>query len=485
MGGLSRRAHVIKEIQDQADSPVILLDGGSLFFPEPAIPDSLLTSKKVQARGIARAMTKMGYDAIGIAPRDLAGGFGFLTGLDQEFTLPLISANLVGPGANTPSFTPFIIKKAGDISIGIIGLTGAAENRISTPGPEGYQILEWRNILEDTLAMVRQKADMVILLSSYPEGINQQIAEGFDGIHLIIQSGHSTANKAPRLFNNTLITQIGSRGKYMGKMEISWNNSHRWQQNFPPHLKQARDRLDRINWRLGRLEKRHQGATLDVDPAYTALLEEKDRAIAEIKQLEGKIEQEPQDPSSFASSFLPLSISLPVDPEIREIVLQTKIDVNAVGKQKMARAAQSTGKMENHIGSDMVGWKKCQGCHQAQTTFWLNTGHARAWQTLADVQQEFNQDCIICHVTLPTYDPKIVHAENLLASLNDVFKGVGCETCHGPGRQHTEDPARNKPLQAGMETCLLCHTPDHDTSFDFERKVKLIRCPPDKQYRVG
>ena len=111
------------------------------------------------------------------------------------------------------------------------------------------------------------------------------------------------------------------------------------------------------------------------------------------------------------------------------------------------------------------------------TDFWQKTAHARAWQTLVRVQQQFNQDCLICHVTLPTYDMETVLDNNLLATLPPEFRGVGCEACHGPGRDHAAQPEQVRPRPADEKTCLLCHTPDHDNNFNFADKVQRIRCP--------
>jgi hypothetical protein len=109
--------------------------------------------------------------------------------------------------------------------------------------------------------------------------------------------------------------------------------------------------------------------------------------------------------------------------------------------------------------------------------FWQKTGHAGAWQTLVRAQQQANQDCLPCHVTLPTYDLQTVQQENLLSALTPDFQGVGCETCHGPGGRHVASPGQVRPLSPTEKTCRTCHTPEHDSNFSYEKKLPLIRCP--------
>ncbi|MHB8788746.1 MAG: UshA-like (seleno)protein [Desulfobulbaceae bacterium] len=478
MGGLSRKAYMIRQIESEVDKPVLRLDAGALLFEQSALPTSLLQARTIQARGVSRAMQAMNYTAIGTAPQDLAAGLEFLGQQQQKFSLPWLSANLRDKTGKGP-LQPFLMTKAGETSVAIIGLTGEPVGKAAgTPSGE-YRLLPWQEVLPDILKQVTKHAEMVILLSSFPEAVNREIAGRYPDIHLIIQSGTFPAGKAPQLVGNTVITQVAARGKFLGRMDIDWQPSRRWgQEQSTSLLRQTRDSLDRINWRLGRLEKRFPDREgLAQNGEYQKLREEQDRLTAEIAQLEQAPLEEQTGLSSYSSLFIPLKVSLPEDPEIQKIVAQTKQEVNQAGR-KHIDADQRPNQPVASIAADMSGWKTCASCHAEQTAFWQNSRHAGAWQTLATVEQQFNQECLLCHVTLPTYDQEIVHRENLLTTLPQEFQQVGCEACHGPGAKHVADPDQERPLAITAKTCLSCHTPEHDTTFDYGQKLQLIRCPP-------
>lgn len=477
MGGLSRKAYMIEQIKNESNKPVLLLDAGGLLFEQPVMPEPLLEGRKIQAAGIIRAMRQMNYAAVGLAAQDLAVGLNFVKRQNETSGLPWLSANLESGAADKKFIQPFIIKQIAEISIVVIGLTNDQVGSAALSAARDFRVLPWRNVLADTLTQVRGKADMTILLSSYPEQVNRQIAEEFDDIHLIIQSGTSTAGKAPRLFGNTLIMQVGSRGKYIGRMDIDWKPSRHWGQQVTTQRKQTLDRLDRINWRLGRMEKQLRQEDRTENREYMQLLQEKERTTEEISRLEQQSDMEQERFSSYIHDFIGLKVSLPEDPEVREIVQQTKEAVNRSHKKKLGETKRAGNAAVDRIESTMSGWQACRSCHPEQTRFWQQTKHAGAWQTLEKANQQFNQDCLICHVTLPTYNIETVLRDNLLAALSPELKGVGCEACHGPGKNHVENSEENKLSPPDETTCLQCHTPDHDTNFIFEQKIELIRCP--------
>jgi hypothetical protein len=105
----------------------------------------------------------------------------------------------------------------------------------------------------------------------------------------------------------------------------------------PPQRKQALDRLDRINWRLGRMEKRLKQEDRAENREYMQLLQEKERATEEISRLEQQSDTVQDQFSSYTGNFIGLKVSLPEDPAVREIVLQTKEAVNSSHKKNWRR----------------------------------------------------------------------------------------------------------------------------------------------------
>src|SRR5262249_37572472 len=86
-----------------------------------------------------------------------------------------------------------------------------------------------------------------------------------------------------------------------------------------------------------------------------------------------------------------------------------------------------------------VGSAKCKGCHKDEYKVWEESGHAHAYETLVNAtrpaNRQFDGECLVCHTI--GFDQK---SGWLDARKPSFLGGVGCESCHGPGSLHVEDP---------------------------------------------
>jgi len=79
------------------------------------------------------------------------------------------------------------------------------------------------------------------------------------------------------------------------------------------------------------------------------------------------------------------------------------------------------------------------------------------------VGREYYPECVTCHVTGSGYESGYQIGTSERAHLVD----VGCETCHGPGKQHVYTPLpENIRGQVPEKVCMECHTPEHSPGFD-------------------
>lgn len=143
-----------------------------------------------------------------------------------------------------------------------------------------------------------------------------------------------------------------------------------------------------------------------------------------------------------------------------------------------------------------VGNQGC-GCHKSQIKSWTRSAHGKAFESLKpgkrktakkranlDPDKDYTRDkkCLKCHTT--------GYRENGgfrdMASTPEL-KGVGCESCHGPGSKyrilHDEKPSsltreENKADGAwyGSEdpdVCLACHNDDSMMTEKIDPKYKF------------
>ena len=114
-----------------------------------------------------------------------------------------------------------------------------------------------------------------------------------------------------------------------------------------------------------------------------------------------------------------------------------------------------------------AGSKACLECHASVHSAESKTGHARALETLKQVNQAGNPSCLPCHTVgygLPTGFKSITdfRSTNLLA-------GVQCESCHGPAASHAAnemDLTVRPRIEIASQVCGGCHNGSHHPTFN-------------------
>lgn len=165
-----------------------------------------------------------------------------------------------------------------------------------------------------------------------------------------------------------------------------------------------------------------------------------------------------------AGGIVALTAELPEDAEALSI-----IDAYHKGLKNYADELIRLEQVEPASGWYYAGASACASCHVPQSGQWRGTGHQKAFATLVARSQQYNPDCIACHITGYGYIGGF--------DLPDTTPGRGdvqCEMCHGPGGEHAETLA--VPYGKTEETtCLVCHTEDHSPDFDFEAYKQKIK----------
>ena len=112
-------------------------------------------------------------------------------------------------------------------------------------------------------------------------------------------------------------------------------------------------------------------------------------------------------------------------------------------------------------GNEYASATTCKGCHEQEYLQWSATRHAFAYQTLVKKERYFDPNCVSCHTTGYGYDTGFQ-----IEDQDSTLKGVQCETCHGPGKQHAGNPKKTN-IRSGKDTslCLRCHDAKHSPGF--------------------
>lgn len=483
MGGLPKKAQQLEATRGKK-SAVLALDSGALLFKEERFPPDQREQLMVTAQGIIAAYNKMSFAAVGVARQDLAAGLPFLLAAQKKSGFPWLSANLLRRGDRKPWLKPHALITTGGMRIAVIGLTAQGPDSIFTE-KDNAVIAPWEEVLPKEIAQLRGRAEMTILLSSFPAAINRKIAEAHPEIHLILQGGNTQGNIPPERVNNTLITQVEAQGKSVGILEVQWNaQSKRWEEPGAGNLlTDKKNEIDRLDWQINRYRKHGEPEQAfktqpEVLEAYKDMLARRKLLEEEIVRLTAEQkarEASRQKLSSHRSHFEAMRKELPDNPAVRAIVDATTSEVNRIGKAAAkARISENTGQRQEALSGNYAGSTACTSCHAPQFAKWRGTQHATAYDTLEAKGQQFNVQCLPCHITGPAAQT----GQEMLALAHDL-RQVGCESCHGPSRAHSLQPTATKATQPTMDTCLRCHIGEHDDRFNFSEALSRLRCGAD------
>ena len=123
---------------------------------------------------------------------------------------------------------------------------------------------------------------------------------------------------------------------------------------------------------------------------------------------------------------------------------------------------------------ETVGAQSCSSCHEGVHP---DDPHLKAYKTLSRKDRKIGS-CVSCHATPKEMGPRSSAPEDYRHS-----EGVGCESCHGSGKQHVQDPKLTNIVRLGescpecvLETlCTSCHTEEWDSDWDLHQRLTFYR----------
>jgi 2',3'-cyclic-nucleotide 2'-phosphodiesterase (5'-nucleotidase family) len=131
----ARRVQLMRELRGPEQ---LLVDGGNILEGLSSVATGQLSRQRENS---LQAIQNLGYDAIAVGKNELRGGLAQLQQEQQQWGLPLLSANLLQAGK--PLFKPWKLMRLGQKSLLLIGLTDG----------EDVQSLQEQGILPSDLSL--------------------------------------------------------------------------------------------------------------------------------------------------------------------------------------------------------------------------------------------------------------------------------------------------------------------------------------------
>jgi predicted CXXCH cytochrome family protein len=110
----------------------------------------------------------------------------------------------------------------------------------------------------------------------------------------------------------------------------------------------------------------------------------------------------------------------------------------------------------------------CGDCHVGVQASWIKTKHASAWADL-EASGHANDTCRQCH-SVNEFGNATTDSGGWTTTKDARYQDVQCESCHGPGLQHVENPDASQPIPSlAVQTdtsnltngCAECHNGTH------------------------
>lgn len=423
-GSLTRRGSYIRQARYHHPGMLLLDGGNTLFGPDDRKAKDFQRQQLFEkAKVLVEGYNRMGYNAQLVGHHDLNLGLAELRQLQEMADFPFLSANLTDAGSGELVFEATAEVEIGGVKVGILGLTldTIPEYYLEKASPaKPLAVTSSLEAAKKHIPGLRERNDLVILLSANQVETNRKIAEEFPQVDLIIDPLIELGNHAVWVDEEQLIEKVGnvmlmrtdSQGARLGTLDITW---------YP------------------------DGRPLTVIPLDVA---------------------PPEGRSLYWFERVSLEPHLLEDPEIALLVDAFKKGSAFVDTEKLPAL---------HEKDKFLTVATCSACHIEQTEFWKTTTHSTAFASLEATEDQWRQDCIACHVV--GYGQAFIAPEDA-----EPYKNVQCESCHGLNPQHPLDPVAHQWPRIEEKSCLVCHNEAQTFSeFRFLTERRKVACPPMKR----
>jgi 5'-nucleotidase len=318
LGGLARRATVIKDLKKEGKE-LLALDAGNSLFKEKGSPSSV---ERKRARLLATTYRRMGYQAINVGSNDLLAGIEFLKELKKEVHLPLLSANLLDGKGGKPIFKTHMRFAVGGIRVGVVGLTSDMPHQEDVV-PEGYFVSDPLSAAKRMVAELATDCDIIVVLGNLGSFKKYtELAQRVEAIRFIFGSGGKGSYHHPIRSDSgskAVLFQTYAKGQYLGRVDLKVVKGDRDFVDLSRRGSLERT-IERIENQLESYRKGSEKTTSipqDKRDEYIKRLEDfKKRSEEQLRRLEN----ESRTRSTFINTAVRLNDTIKQDPEIKELV---------------------------------------------------------------------------------------------------------------------------------------------------------------------
>ena len=226
LGGMARRAQLIKQIRQQTNQ-VLLLDAGDIFQGTPYFN---LFGGELEFK----LMSEMEYDGATLGNHDFDNGIEGLLEQLPNAKFPFVSSNYDFSKTDLKDqFSPYKIYQKGAIKVGVFGLGIELEGLVESKLYKNTVYVDPVGVANEMVQQLKSEAcNLIICLSHLGYKYQSQkisdvkLAETISGIDLIIGGHTHTFLNEPTTVDHldghrTIINQVGFGGIHLGRIDYT------------------------------------------------------------------------------------------------------------------------------------------------------------------------------------------------------------------------------------------------------------------------
>jgi 2',3'-cyclic-nucleotide 2'-phosphodiesterase (5'-nucleotidase family) len=179
-------------------------------------------TEATNGRANTALLNKLNYDFATLGNNEgITLDYKALSELYEHASFPVLAANLFEKDGRYPAWVkPYQFKEVNGITVGYLGITVFYEHFYSLLG---WKVTDPYEAVEKYLPIVKENADIIVVLSHLGISDDEELARRFLDIDVIL-GGH-THHVLPegRVIGDTLVCGAGKYGQYIGQVDLTYD----------------------------------------------------------------------------------------------------------------------------------------------------------------------------------------------------------------------------------------------------------------------
>lgn len=215
VGGSAAFASYLKKHRTASEN-VLVLHGGDDFQGSPI---STITKGKSQID----LLNLLKPDAMQLGNHEFDYGRHQLIEHLKSAVFQVLSSNIIDDNTDAPFAPPYVIKQIGTLKVGIIGVMSTELSTLSLPdNVKGLTVRDPSATINSLIPeLKKQQVDIIIALSHLGVYEDSVLAMKSPDVDVIVGGHTHTPLFRPKVVNGVVITQAGSRGRWLGKISLT------------------------------------------------------------------------------------------------------------------------------------------------------------------------------------------------------------------------------------------------------------------------